>query len=134
MNFAIMLTLAATVSAAPAKPTKALEAGRGIFTANCTACHGNDAKGKQVMANAFGVKKSVMDLTTALADKTDAEVIKIVTEGLNGKMPPFKGKLDEAKLKDVVAYVRSLAPKTEKKADAKAPEAKKGDEKPAGKN
>ncbi len=134
MNFAMMLALAATVSAAPAPKT---DPGMKVFNANCTACHGKDAKGKRAMAGAFGVKVEQMNLTEILRGKTDADVIKIVTEGLNKKMPPFKGKLDEAQIKAVVSYVRTLDPKwTDKKDEPKADgkDAAKADEKPAGKN
>ena len=131
MNFVMMLALAATVSAAPAPKENP---GKKIFNAQCTACHGKDAKGKRAMAGAFGVDVSRMNLTEILRDKTDADVIKIVTEGLNKKMPSFQGKLKEAEIAAVVSYVRTLDPKwTGKAGDAKAGD-KKADEKPAGKN
>jgi mono/diheme cytochrome c family protein len=118
MNFAMMLALAATVSAAPVGRKRAAHKaapGLTIFRAKCETCHGRDAKGKAMMARLFGVKPELMDLTSAdFQKKSDADAIKTVTGGLD-KMPAFKDQLKPGQIKDVVSYVRSLAPKPEGK-------------------
>jgi cytochrome c6 len=45
-----------------------------------------------------------------IAKKTDKELIESTTNG-KGKMTPFKGKLTDAQIKDLIAYVRELAKK-----------------------
>jgi cytochrome c6 len=78
--------------------------------ANCAACHGKDGKGSTMMGRKLGIK----DLTDAQvqASFTDADAAKAIKEGVteNGteKMKAFGGKLSDADVKALVAYVRSL--------------------------
>ena len=71
----------------------------------CASCHGKDGTGNTVM----GKKSGVADYTDAKvqAKFTDAEAIKIITEGKE-KMKAFKDKLTADEIKAMVAYVRSL--------------------------
>lgn len=45
-----------------------------------------------------------------LMKKTDTELI-AVTENGKGKMPAYKGKLSDAQIKEVIAYIRTLQKK-----------------------
>lgn len=65
--------------------------------AKCKACHGADGKGNAAM------KVSPFDTT-----KADATLIATVTEGKPPKMPSYKGKLTEAEIAEVVAYIKTL--------------------------
>ena len=38
---------------------------------------------------------------------SDADMTALITDG-KGKMPAYKGKLSDAQIKDVVAYIRTL--------------------------
>lgn len=84
--------------------------GHKIFSANCEICHGKDAKGKAVMAMVFRVKPEAMNLVAAAQSQKDADLAKVIASG-RGKMPAFKGKLKDAEIASVLAYIRSLAPK-----------------------
>ncbi len=102
-------------SAAPAKSDAA--AGRKIFLAKCSTCHGRDAKGSAVMAHLFRADLAKMNLKGEMTQKMNAEdVAKIIENGQPGtKMPAFKEKLKAQQVTDLAAYIKSLgAPKASK--------------------
>ena len=84
----------------------AVDAGA-IYTERCQKCHGADGKadtpaGKKFEAHDFH--------SPDVQKKTDAELIKIITDGQK-KMPSFKDKLSEEEIKALAAYVRQLGKK-----------------------
>jgi cytochrome c6 len=79
----------------------------GLYKSKCAMCHGPDGKGE----TATGKAMKVTDLTSAeIQKKSDAELIASTTNG-KGKMPAQKGKLTDAQIKDLTAYIRGLAKK-----------------------
>jgi len=87
-------TTTSTTPAAGAPPGKA------IFAANCVSCH--------ILADAGATGTVGPNLDTLRP--SDARVVKQVTNG--GKiMPSFKGKLTAAQIRQVAAYVSSVAGK-----------------------
>jgi len=82
--------------------------GQRKFLAKCAACHGKDGKGQTEM----GQKLKVPDFSDAAfqAKFSDADALKQISDGnAEKKMPAFKDKLSEDEIKEVVAYVRTLA-------------------------
>ncbi len=76
------------------------------FKAKCAMCHGADGKGSPT-----GLKMGAHDFTSADVQKqTDAQLTEIITKG-KAKMPAYDGKLKDTEIKDLVAYIRSLAKK-----------------------
>jgi len=76
------------------------------YKAKCAMCHGPDGKG-----SAMGTKMGVHDFTSADVQKqTDAQLTETITKG-KAKMPSYDGKLKDTEIKDLVAYIRSLAKK-----------------------
>jgi cytochrome c oxidase cbb3-type subunit 3 len=92
--------LAMDLKAVAADP-QAKAMGERLFLNYCSQCHGSDARGGRGFPN--------------LSDKDwlyggDPEVIReSITNGRMGVMPPLGPSLGEEKLKNVVAYVRSLS-------------------------
>jgi cytochrome c6 len=84
------------------------ESAKKIFLEKCAMCHGADAAGNTPIAKELKVPDLRSPQTQKLADP---ELIKIVTEG-KGKMPPFKEKLSEEQIRELVAYIRELRKKT----------------------
>jgi len=77
----------------------------------CVSCHGKDGKGNPGMAKMFKVAPPALDLTAAgVQEKKDEDLAKIILDG-KGKMPAYKAKLNEAQLKELIKYLRTLAPK-----------------------
>ncbi len=101
--FSILLLGVAIFSFAFSSPALAdAAAGASVFNANCAACH---AGGK----NLVQANKS---LSKADLEKYDMySVEKITYQVTNGKnaMPAFKGRLSDAQIQDVAAYVLSQA-------------------------
>jgi mono/diheme cytochrome c family protein len=81
--------------------------GAGDFKAKCAMCHGADGTG----STATGKALKVRDLGSAdVQGQTDAQLNDIVTNG-KGKMPAYKGQLTDEQIKELVAFIRSLAKK-----------------------
>lgn len=99
---ALLIVLAAvTASAAPQD-----QSGRSLFNSTCASCHGQNetptAVGKSLNAPDLGSK--------AVQNRTDAELQQIVTNG-KGNMPPFNGRLSEAQINSLVAYIHTFSGK-----------------------
>ena len=114
MTLLLAVNVAAQTPAAPAKPD-----GAKLFAKNCTTCHAKDGTGSPAMAKMFKADIQLMNLANGDAVKaTDADLTKVINTGRN-KMPAFKGKLKDEEIKGILAYVRTLQPKTgAPKADA----------------
>ena len=85
------------IASAAASPALAGEAKRGqsLFDRNCAHCHGDDARGDE--------GPSLYDLK-----KSDARVSKTIKEGIQGEMPKFGAKFNDADIRALIAYVRTL--------------------------
>jgi len=86
---------------------RAQDDGPSVFKAKCAGCHGGDGSGN----TSAGKSLKLRDLGSADVQKqTDAELTAIITDG-KSPMPAYKGKLSDAQIKNLVAYVRGLAKK-----------------------
>jgi mono/diheme cytochrome c family protein len=78
-----------------------------IYKTNCVLCHAADGSGNTSSGKALGAK----DLASSeVQKKSDEELAKIITSG-QGKMPAFGAKVKGDGIKELVAYIRSLAKK-----------------------
>ena len=75
------------------------------WNSHCASCHAKDGSGSTMM----GKKLGVQDYRDAKvqAGFSDADAAKVIKDG-KGKMKGFGGKLSDADVKALVAYVRSL--------------------------
>ena len=81
--------------------------GAADYKAKCQMCHAADGSGK----TPAGEKMGAHDLRSPdVVKQTDAQMTEITAKGKN-KMPGFAGKLTDAQIKDVVAYIRELQKK-----------------------
>jgi cytochrome c len=90
-----------------------LELGKKVYEKKCASCHGTDGKGNAKMEQALKVR--IPPLADA-AEKTDAELLKLVSEGKK-PMPSFQKGLSKDELQAVVHFAKGLA--TGKIADRK---------------
>jgi cytochrome c6 len=81
--------------------------GADSYKAKCQMCHGADGLGATPAGKAM---KAVPFTDPAIVHKSDAELIAATKSG-KGKMPAYAGKLTDAEIKDVIAYVRTLQKK-----------------------
>jgi mono/diheme cytochrome c family protein len=73
-----------------------------LWAQNCASCHGKDGSGNTAMGKKLGVKDYTKE-----QGFSDAEAANVIKNG-KGKMKAYKGKLSDADVKALVAYVRSL--------------------------
>lgn len=77
--------------------------GEAIFKGHCTPCHGGDGKGIAAVGTPDFTSRKIQ------ASLTDADIIKIITNGKEGTiMPAWKGKLSPQEIAAAASYVRSL--------------------------
>ncbi|NYT66440.1 cytochrome-c oxidase, cbb3-type subunit III [Alcaligenaceae bacterium] len=79
----------------------AREIGQRLFLNNCAQCHGSDAKGASSFPN----------LTDGdwLYGGTPEDILKTITDGRHGSMPPWGAVIKPAEASDIAQYVRSLS-------------------------
>jgi mono/diheme cytochrome c family protein len=105
----VALAVLASVQATPAEaPRGNPEAGKKIYLESCQSCHGPMGKGDSDMA-AYLTPPPANLTAQSTQSKTDAELRKIILEGRAGTaMTGFEGAFEEAQLKDLIAYIRSI--------------------------
>ena len=96
------ITLVAMMAAT--MTTAFAQSGADNYKAKCALCHAADGTGKAAMKvpsfkTPEAIKESDADLTAAIKNGKGTGAI---------KMPAYTGKLTDAQIKDVVAYVRTL--------------------------
>jgi len=99
-GIALIILFASTLSYAQTS-------GADTYKAKCQMCHGADGlgatpAGKSMKAIPFNIPEIVA--------KSDADLIAATTNG-KGKMPAYKGKLSDAEIKGVIAYIHTLQKK-----------------------
>ena len=100
-----IVTVANYVRSLSGLPTAAgydASAGAKIFTENCTACHGDNAKGNPELG--------APNLTDKiwLYGSDEATLVETITNGRAGVMPAWVGRLDPTTVKALTVYVHSL--------------------------
>ncbi|HLK14640.1 MAG TPA: cytochrome c [Fimbriimonadaceae bacterium] len=80
----------------PSSKAKLIKAGKALYVKNCQTCHAADGKGTTDAPKLAGIKAS------------DARITKMIRNGKQGQMPAFRGKLKDADIKALIAYLRSL--------------------------
>ena len=84
------------------------DAGRGIFQRFCKSCHGSDGRGTTLRDQT----PSIPDFTSQVwrQHRSPPELTTAILEGKGTVMPAFRGKLNEAQIRDLVTYLRAFAP------------------------
>ncbi len=80
-------------------PLAAAQSAADTFKAKCAMCHGADGS-KTTMGSKPLNGAEVQGMS-------DADLTSAITNG-KGKMPAYKGKLTDAQIKDLVAYIHTL--------------------------
>lgn len=78
-----------------------------VYKAKCAMCHGPDGAGQTPTGKAMKAR----DLGSPEVQKaTDEELEKIIESG-KGKMPAYKGKIDEKTIEGLIKYIRDFGVK-----------------------
>lgn len=123
--FTFSIPVYADVSAnekAPVATSGGVEAGKKVYTKRCIYCHGESGAGDGVAAERFNPKPR--DFTMGLFKyrttpngmiPTDADLLKVVSEGLPGTgMPSWKDRLKSQEMQDVISYIKTFSNKFER--------------------
>jgi mono/diheme cytochrome c family protein len=84
----------------------AVARGKEVFDKKCGLCHFADSDAKKIGPGLKGISKR--GTFTVNNNKVTDESLKTWIENGDSLMPPFKDALEEAQIKDVVAYVKTL--------------------------
>ena len=82
-------------------------AGAALYKAKCAMCHGAEGKGD----NAMGKNLKLKDLASDDVQNVHDSEMKTLIENGKGKMPAFKGKLNDKQVGDVIQFIRTLKKK-----------------------
>ena len=87
--------------------------GRDVHVKNCQRCHGPQGKGDGPAGKLLKTKPADWTNKQKMSGLSDDYLFKIISGGGGsvGKstlMPAFKGKLSDAQIRDVIAFIRSL--------------------------
>jgi cytochrome c len=80
--------------------------GKEVFDKKCAVCHYADSDAKKIGPGLKGIGKR--GTFTVNNSKVTDEAMKTWIENGDNLMPPFKDVLEQAQIKDVVAYVKTL--------------------------
>lgn len=88
--------------------------GKAVFQERCAICHGENGNGKSAVAQASKIKPADFTNGPLMARTSDRDLYRVVQDGgpavgKSAQMLGFSGILSDAQIRDVVAYVRSLA-------------------------
>lgn len=85
-------------------PMAAAQSGADTYKAKCQGCHGPAGNPSAGMAKAMGMQPLG---SSAIQGMSDSDLTSAIENG-KGKMPAFKGKVSDAQVKELVAYIRTL--------------------------
>lgn len=92
----------ATQNGAPGSAVK----GKEVFTKKCAVCHYADSDAKKIGPGLKGLSKR--GTFSVNGNKITDDALKTWIENGDTLMPPFKDVLEDAQIKDVIAYVKTL--------------------------
>jgi mono/diheme cytochrome c family protein len=96
---------------APVNPVEAdevsIQRGAELYSINCVPCHGEKAQGDGVIGTFFKFKPA--DLTSAIVQQnSDGALFLVVSNGVEGRMPPLNENLSVRERWDVVNFIHTL--------------------------
>ncbi len=88
--------------------------GKKLYLTYCSSCHGDNGKGDGPAARSLPVKPANHTDGAVMNQLTDKFLLEIISKGgsavgKSAMMPGWGGQFKENQLRDVVAYVRSMA-------------------------
>jgi mono/diheme cytochrome c family protein len=107
------LLLALIVSPPSARAQNQAE-GQKLYATYCVSCHGEKGKGDGVAAGSLPVKPKDHTNGAVMNQMTDQSLVDLISKGggATGKssfMPAWGASVNEKQVRDIVAYIRTLA-------------------------
>jgi|SRR4051812_9224023 mono/diheme cytochrome c family protein len=90
------------------------EQGKRIYRENCVPCHGQSGKGDGEGARSLPVKPADHTDGALMGSRSDAFLHDVIAKGgsamgLSSFMPAWQGIFNDEEIKDLIAYIRTLA-------------------------
>ena len=90
------------------------EEGKKIYVTYCTACHGEKGKGNGMAAQSFPVRPADHTNGAVMNQLSDKFLTDVISKGVSavGKssfMPAWGSSFNEREIRDIVAYLRTIA-------------------------
>jgi len=109
----LFLLLAVAVLGAPVQAQNQVDGGK-LYTSYCSACHGEKGKGDGIAARGLPAKPADHTNGAIMNQLSDKYLIQVISKGGGavGKssfMPAWGSSLSEQQIKDIVAFIRSIA-------------------------
>lgn len=103
-----------------ASSPESIAAGKKAYTTACASCHGADAEGAEkagivisVIEDAGGKQPPALNDDKWDLGSTDGEIFSVISNGVGPQMfmAPWKGRIPDADIWNIVNYLRSIAKK-----------------------
>jgi len=85
-----------------------IQRGSELFNLNCVICHGEKGMGDGVIGTFFSNKPANLT-STAVQALSDGAIFLVISNGIEGRMPPLNENFSVRERWDLVNYVRTLA-------------------------
>ncbi len=110
--FVAAVTLAAQDSAKGPLPytRKSIERGKNVYLRNCAACHDRDGKSYSGRDFTTTPPADLTDPDSWMHDKSPKGIFTSIREGTKEEMPPFKDKIKDEEIWEMVNFIRSIWP------------------------
>jgi cytochrome c oxidase cbb3-type subunit 3 len=106
----------------PAEKTEAsLKQGEALYKRYCVTCHAIDGSGKTDMVEMLDVPPATFQDSEWKYGSTDGEIFTVIRDGGQNGMQGFAGKIPEARIWNIVNYLRTFSKKDAEPAKSDAP-------------
>ena len=113
LRLSLIVLLVIEILAGPASAQNQAD-GKGLYTSYCSACHGDKGKGDGAAAKGLPAKPADHTNGAIMNQLSDKYLIDVISKGGSsvGKsafMPAWGSALNDKQIRDLVAYIRSIA-------------------------
>ena len=110
----LALVVLGTLALSPAARAQNAAEGKRLYSTYCTSCHGDTGKGDGTAGASLPVKPADHTNGAVMNKLSDSFLINIISKGGSGAgkstfMPSWGGALNDQQIRDIVAYIRSIA-------------------------
>jgi mono/diheme cytochrome c family protein len=112
--FRLALIVMAELAMAPVSQAQNPPEGKKLYSTYCSTCHGETGKGDGMAGASLPVKPADHTNGTVMNQLSDKFLMDIISKGGSGVgkstfMPSWGAALNDRQVRDVVAYIRSIA-------------------------